>query len=66
MELQVWEAKEIMGSKVIKNDNISVENLKYKLELLKRSNQVRKLTFIFENVRVTKGEQFFLLIQIIM
>jgi len=28
MELQVWEAKEIMGSKVIKNDNISVENLK--------------------------------------
>jgi len=29
MELQVWDAKEIMGSEVIKNDNIRVENLKY-------------------------------------
>jgi len=28
MELQVWEAKETMRSEVIKNDNISVENLK--------------------------------------
>jgi len=45
---------------VIKNDNISVENLIYKLKLLKRSNQVRKLTFIFKNVRATKGDHFFI------